>query len=183
MQNTENIEVESKILEVSHVDLEPIILKLWWKKIFDLEFLATWMINVNWKKVRIRKEGAKVVVEYKEKIWNNKAFKINKEISCSVEDFKAQISIFKEIWLKVISESTKRRVSYLLESNELWKVKLEFDEYSDLDGMRIPELLEIEAESWEVILKVAEILWFSGNDLKDWSAEELSKYYKKRQSD
>jgi len=180
MNNSNNTEVEAKILDVSHTDLEEKIHDLWWKKIFDWILDAVWMVNVNWERVRVRKEWDKTMTEYKKLIWGNDNFKENIEIPYSPDSHENQIKVFEALWLKQANRSIKRRVSYLLENNDdFWKVQLDFDKYSDLDWMEIPELLEIEASSWEVILKVAEILWFKEEDLKNWWARELAENYAK----
>lgn len=72
-----------------------------------------------------------------------------------------------------------------------------FDTYSDLDGMSVPTLMEIEvaeipeptvaecagdaqkltAAMREKIVAAAGLLGYGEDDLKDWSARELSAYY------
>jgi hypothetical protein len=183
------IEVESKILEVWHKDYESKILELWWKMVFNWIMDAIWLESENWKKVRIRKEWDKnwdkVKVEFKnrENSWEESEdkgqFKVSKEDWFFAKNFDKEIEIYKTIWYKEISRSIKRRVSYLIEENEtFWEIKLEFDKYSDLDWMVIPELLELEWDR-ETIVKVAKILWFNKNDLLNWDAWDLVKYYRK----
>lgn len=73
-----------------------------------------------------------------------------------------------------------------------------FDSYSDLDGMEIPPLIEIEvaelpdsavkkyagdvakltAAMREKIVTAAGLFGYSESDLKDWSARELSVHYR-----
>lgn len=180
MENTNNIEVEAKILDVSHKDLETEILELWGEKIFDWELDAIWFQNLEWIRVRVRKEWEKIMTEYKKLIWDDEKFKKSLEVWYETDNLEKQIDFFEALWYKQISRSIKRRVSYLIENNDnFWKVQLDFDEYSDLDWMQIPELLEIEAWSWEIILNVAEILWFTEKDLKNWNSRKLSEYYSK----
>jgi len=172
-------EIESKILEVNHNDLEHKIFALWWKKVFDWILEGIWLENINWKKVRVRKEGTETITEYKEKIINASLAKEAEETWYKASDFENQIKVFEKLWFKQISRSVKIRVSYLINiDNE--DIKLDFDDYSDLDWMKIPELLEIEAYSYETILKVAIILWFSKEDLKSWDARKLLEYYKNK---
>ena len=181
MNNSNNIEVEAKILNVSHKDIEEDILKLWWKKIFDWELDAVWMQDpdIEERKVRVRKEWDKVMTEYKEKIDNEWWFKESIEIWYSPDHHDNQIKVFEKLWLEQANRSIKNRVSYLLENDkELWTVQFDFDKYSDLDWMEIPELMEIEASSWDIIIKVAKVLWFKEEDLKNWNARELAEYYK-----
>lgn len=73
-----------------------------------------------------------------------------------------------------------------------------FDSYSDLDGMEIPALMEIEvaglpesaveesagdvakltAAMREKIVTAAGLMGYAEGDLKDWSARELSAHYR-----
>lgn len=73
-----------------------------------------------------------------------------------------------------------------------------FDTYSDLDGMSVPTLIEIEvaevpesaiaecagdvakltAEMRGKIVAAAGLLGYGESDLKDWSARELSAHYR-----
>jgi len=102
------------------------------------------------------------------------------EIGYDVDNVENQLKIFEILWVKLeeLNRSIKRRVSYLIEDNtEFWNIRFDFDEYSDLDWMKIPEFLEIEATSWKVILQVAELLWFKEEELKDRDARELAEYY------
>lgn len=73
-----------------------------------------------------------------------------------------------------------------------------FDSYSDLDGMKIPALIEIEVADLsesvieecasdvekltmtmrEKIVTAAGLMGYAEDDLKDWSARELSAHYR-----
>ena len=179
--NTSQTEVESKIIEVSHIDLKDTIIELWWEKVSEWEYEAVWMENFNWAKIRVRKEWEKTVTEHKESMWNNKSIKQCIETWYSPDDFENQIKVFELLWLKQTNRSVKNRISYILHLPGIReKVKIEFDKYSDLDGQEIPEFFEIEATTEEAVLKTAKILWFKQTDLKNWYAWELSEYYKQK---
>lgn len=174
-------ELEVKILDVDREKLLPRIFELWGRLDFEKEFTAIWMLcgETN-KKVRIRLEWDKVAVEQKIKIDNpSSSFKEAEEIGYIVNNFEEQILFFETLWFKQISKSVKIRISYALENEDFWKIKIEFDKYSDLDWISIPELLEIEGESEEKILKIAKELGFSENDLKNYWATKLLEIYKK----
>jgi len=176
-----NKEVESKILDIDRVSIEKKIIDLWWKKVFEWILDATWFENINWEKVRVRKEGNKVVTEYKKKIETSNNAKECIEIWYSPDNYDSQIEVFKSLWLIEISRSIKTRVSYLLENfDDNLDVRFDFDKYSDLWWIEIPELLEIEASSYDVILKITDLLWYKESDLNDWWAWDLLKYYKNK---
>lgn len=61
--------------------------------------------------------------------------------------------------------------------NDNTDVKLDIDTYSDLQGERIPTLLEIEAASQETVIRVAELLGYQESDLRDYGPVELLKHY------
>ncbi len=95
------------------------------------------------------------------------------------------------------SRNVKDRVTYLLDLDCGSTAEIVFDSYSDLDGMEIPALIEIEvaelpdsaveecagdvakltAAMREKIVTAAGLLGYAESDLKDWSARELSAHY------
>ncbi len=174
-------ELEVKILDVDREKLLPRIFELWGRLDFEKEFTAIWMLcGETSKKVRIRLEWDKVAVEQKiAKENSNPNFKEAEEIGYIANNFEEQILFFETLWFKQISKSVKIRISYIINNSEFWKIKIEFDKYSDLDWISIPELLEIEGESEEKILKIAKELGFSENDLKNYWATKLLEIYKK----
>ena len=177
-----NKEVESKILEVNFDEISKKILSIWWElEFFKKKFIAIWVQNELWYKYRIRKEWDNVVEEHKEILsWSNWV-KEALETPKKVVDFEEARAFAKVIWFKEISFSVKDRTSYLLDLSEIWewKVNIVIDEYSDLDGLKIPAFIEIEALNRDVIVKVAKLLWYEESDLKDWWAKKLIEYYSK----
>lgn len=174
-------ELESKILNVNRGELVPKILSLGGCLDFEWELTAVWMLcEETSKKVRIRLEWDKVAVEQKiAKENSNSNFKEAEEVGFISNDYEKVIEFFEVLWFKQISKSVKTRISYLIKNSEYWKVKIEFDKYSELWWIEIPELLEIEWESEEAILQIAEKLGFAKNDLTNYWPSKLLEIYKK----
>ncbi len=105
---------------------------------------------------------------------------------------------FKTLGFSETSRNIKDRVTYLLGLGCGSTAEIVFDSYSDLDGMEIPALIEIEvaelpdsvveecagdvaeltAAMREKIVTAAGLLGYAEGDLKDWSARELSAHYR-----
>lgn len=180
---SKNNEKESKILEVDFEKMSEKIVSIWWKlDFFKQKFTAVWVQNELKYKYRIRQEWENVVNEHKEILSSNNWVKDADETPMRVYDFEEARAFAKVIWFKEISFSVKDRTQYILDLTKEWKweVKIVLDDYSDLDGLKIPTLLEIEALNREVIVEVAKLLWYNESDLKDWSARNLFEYYGKK---
>ena len=175
----EEEEFESKILEISADNYRDIIVNiLWWVEKNKVSMTAVWMKNkITWHKIRIREEWNNVVIEEKRKIET-----VEKNIKWATEikhknkwkTFIEEVILWETDWYIQLNKSVKTRISFILEN---W-VKIEFDKYSDLDWMEIPEFAEIESTKYEEILETAKLLWFNENALKNWNAWELASYYK-----
>jgi adenylate cyclase class IV len=180
---SKNNEKESKILEVDFKKISEEIISIWWVlDFYKQKFTAVWVENELWYKYRIRKEWENVVTEHKEILSSINWVKDANETPMRVYDFEEARDFAKIIWFSEISYSVKERTQYLLDLTWEWKweVKIVLDDYSDLDGLQIPILLEIEAVSREVIVEVAKLLWYNESDLKDWWARSLVEYYSKK---
>ncbi len=178
-----NKEVESKIIEVNFEEMSKKIVKIGWVlEFYKQKFTAVWVENELGYKYRIRKEWARVMEETKKIISSTGWVKEADETPKEVYDFKEALDFAKAIGFKEISFSVKERTQYLLDltTDGKWEVKIVLDDYSDLDGLQIPTLLEIEAINREVIVEVAHLLWFLEADLKDWWARSLVEYYQKK---
>lgn len=185
------MEIESKIIEVDFNETNEKLEKIWAViDFFKREFKAVWVENNQWYKYRIRKEWEKVIEEHKEIIlsedWTKKAIETPKV----VENFEDAKLFAKKIWFLETSFSVKNRTQYILNLSENREAKIVIDEYSNLDWMEIPALLEIEVElaeeneveekrALETIKEIAELLGFKEKDLKKWTAKELADYYRK----
>lgn len=190
-----HIEVEAKIIEVDFAIMDNKIRALGAELEFQkTRFTAIWMQNENGEKLRVREEWDMVKVEAKNVLVWSSGIKVAGESTPIIyDDLSNALRSYMAKWYVEISRSVKKRTSYLLNfsSSPEHPVKLVIDEYSDLDWMRIPPLLEIEIEAdsnapeiietcKNVIVEVANLLGYSEEDLKDWSAKDLLDYYKKK---
>ncbi len=169
-------EVEVKILGVRCDDLEPKLLLLGAKKIFDGEIHAlffddkTSSISKNNCVLRLRNEGEKTFLTYKRKISLTDA-KVMDETQVQVSGFEYTKKILLSLGFKESGTMRKKRVSYTV-----CGVRFEFDKYLD-DYSFIPEFLEIEADSIDEVLKYAGLLGFSKKDCRPWSGKEVIEHY------
>lgn len=176
-----NIETEFKVLWIGHKDIEQSLFDLGAKKIFEgvLTAIFYWStIDGNYKEIRVRWNWEIIDVEYKEPIlwqWN---WKVMKEIWFKANSIDEVSAFFESIWFKKIRKSIKQRVSYIIYNDDK-TIQFDFDKYSDLDWMEIEEFLEIEWDE-NLIYEYAWKLWISDDRLLNWSAKELSAYYKQK---
>lgn len=175
-------EIEGKILDIDSESLIARIYELNWLKVFKWELSAQWLVNpYNWEKLRVRQEWDKIFVEHKESIKSTVSWiKTNQETGFEAVSFDEVIATLDKVWLQKHGlKSVKYRVSYILEWIGVeWHIaKLDIDTYSDLQGETIPTLLEIEAASQEIVIRVAELLGYHESDLRDFGPVELLKHY------
>ena len=120
------------------------------------------------------------------------------EVGFGADSFEGALRFFETLGFAETSRSVKDRVTYLLGLECGSVAEVVFDSYSDLDGMEIPTLVEIEvaelpdsaveecagdvakltAAMREKIVAAAGLLGYTETDLKDWSARELSAHYR-----
>lgn len=180
MQNSQTLEIESKVLEVDEDSLSKKIVSIGWVLSFKDRVIKTIkMKDENWNKVRLRDDWQKILAERKWKKNQNWTIKKREEdilsVHCSLSNW---VDYYTWKWYEEVSRNVKTRTTYILYlGKRWWKVKLEFDTYSDLWWLEIPTLLEIEAESEKVIVRVAKLLWINCSKLSDWWASELWDYY------
>lgn len=171
-------EVEVKILNVSHKNLEPKLLKLGAKKLFDKEFDVIYFDNPKGdlkrlnETLRLRKEGDVSILTYKKRI-PNESVKIADETEIEVSDFKITRDLILKLGFQESGKQKKRRISYKLNN-----IKLEFDIFHEPYEF-VPEFLEIESDNIEDIYKYANLLGFTKEDCKPWNVKELIRYYSK----
>ena len=172
---------QSKILERSAEQYREKIFEIfpWVVEKPEIKMVAVWVENKEkWHKVRIRLEWNEVVIEEKIKLEDsNPKIKSNKEIKYKnkSETFDGEIKAWGLEWYEEISRNIKTGISFVLEN---W-VKIEFDKYSDLSWIEIPEFAEIEWPDYENIVDTAKTMWISEDKLLNWSTMELYDYYKK----
>lgn len=178
-------EVESKILDVNFEEIFKKSQEIWGKLEFlKQEFISVRVKNILGIKFRIRKEWEYTMIEHKEKLWSRNWVKIANETSMKVLSFEEAREFAKKIWFNEISYSVKERTQFLLNLEDKWKWNaiIILDEYSNLEWIRIPTLLEIEAINKNVILEVSHLLWFNEKDLKAWWTKKVSQHYKSLQT-
>jgi adenylate cyclase, class 2 len=169
-------EIEVKILEVNRSKLELTLAGLGAKKIFDGEIETLFFdfqegTIIKQKDVlRLRKDPEKVELTYKQ-VHVTQTAKIAEEYSVEVSSLETMQKILENLGLSVIERMQKHRVSYIFEGG-----RFDFDCYLGDYGY-IPEFLEIEAESTDLIHKYAELLGFKEKDCLPWSTTELIRHY------
>ncbi len=97
--------------------------------------------------------------------------KTAEEYSVEVSSLDTMKIILENLGLTVIDGTKKHRVSYTIDD-----ARFDFDCYLGNYGY-IPEFLEIEAKSTDLIYKYAEILGFKAKDCLPWSTKELIQHY------
>jgi predicted adenylyl cyclase CyaB len=120
--------------------------------------------------LRLRKEQDKIELTYK-KVHVTQIAKTAEEYSVEVSSLETMKQILENLGLSIIDRMQKHRVSYTLEC-----ARFDFDRYIG-DYEYIPEFLEIETQSTDLIYKYAELLGFEAKDCLPWSTTDLIKHY------
>jgi predicted adenylyl cyclase CyaB len=172
-------EIEVKILEVNRIVVEKDLTILGARKVFDgniqtlfFDFKEGTIIEQK-NVLRLRKEQEKSELTYK-KVHVTPTAKIAEELSVEVSNLETMKRILENLGLSIIDKTQKYRISYTLDD-----ARFDFDRYLD-DYEYIPEFLEIEARSNELIYKYAKLLGFKANDCLPWSTTDLIKHYSSR---
>jgi len=169
-------EVEVKILEVNRTSVIETLEDLGARKIFDgdIETLFFDFKNgaiIKSKDVlRLRKEEVRTELTYK-KVRITSAAKVAEEYSVEVSSLETMKKILKNLGLEVIEDMSKHRISYVFE-----RARFDIDCYLGKYDF-IPEFMEIEAESIDLIRKYAGLLGFSPEKCLPWSTEDILNYY------
>jgi len=172
-------ELEVKILEVNRERIEEILAHLGAKRVFDGEIETLFFIfkDINMAKaedvLRLRKEKEKTELTYK-RVLSNQKVKVAEEYTVEVSDLEGTKKILECLGLSEVERMRKYRISYSLD-----RLHFDIDKYTGDYGY-IPEFLEIEAESIDLIHKYAEILGFNAKDCLPWSTKDLIYYYSSR---
>jgi len=169
-------ELEVKILEVNRKKIEETLTGLGAKRVFDGE-IQTMFFDfkdasiVKAKNVlRLRKEQDETELTYK-KVHITETAKLAEEYSVEVSNLETMKKILENIGLSITESMKKHRVSYTIDHT-----RFDIDCYGGDYGY-IPEFMEIEAESTDLIHKYAAILGFKAKDCLPWSTDELIRYY------
>jgi len=166
-------EVEAKILEVDKEKTVQKILELGGKKIFDGEITGIFFDKNNelknsGKLLRLRKEGDKTKLTFKQKI-SKEQTKTSQETELEVDDFEKARKVLEGLGFETGKKHPKHRESY-----KTGNVRFEFDTFQG-----VPTFLEIEAEDENTVLETAEKLGFKKEDLKSWTGKDVLKHYGK----
>jgi len=169
-------EIEAKILEVNRSKIEATLTDLGATKVFDGEIETFFFdfedcaIAKSKNVMRIRRENEHVELTFKN-VLGNRTAKVAEEYSVEVSDLKTAKKILECLGLHVVESMRKHRISYTIEH-----ARFDIDKYKG-DYDYIPELMEIEAESINVIHKYAKVLGFRAEECLPWSTNELISYY------
>jgi adenylate cyclase class 2 len=144
------------------------------KKVFDgktISYIFDFPDNKlknNSELLRLRKEGDKIRLTYKKMLSRDK-FKEMEETEIFVSNLENIKQILTKIGLEEKKSFSKKRISFKLKG-----YSFEIDTYEG-----IPPFLEIEAESHEKVVEMAEKLGFKKEQLKPWIGPQLVKFYGK----
>jgi predicted adenylyl cyclase CyaB len=169
-------EIEVKILDVNRTKMEKTLECLSAKKVFDGDIDTLFFdfkdstITKQRNVLRLRKEQEKIELTYKQ-VHITKTAKTAEEYSVEVSNLETTEKILENLGLSVIDRMQKHRVSYILDS-----ARFDFDCYSGSYGF-IPEFLEIESESIDLVHKYAELLGYEEKDCLPLSTIDLIKRY------
>jgi predicted adenylyl cyclase CyaB len=169
-------EIEVKILEVNRPAVERTLASLGAKKVFDGDIQTFFFDSkegaiIKQKDVlRLRKEQDKTELTYKS-VHVTQTAKTAEEYTVEVSNFEMMKVILENLGLSVINSLEKHRVSYLLGD-----ARFDFDQYHG-DCQYIPEFMEIEAKSIDLIYKYSALLGFEAKDCLPWSTTDLIKHY------
>ncbi len=172
-------EIEVKILEVNRTTLEKTLTSLGAQKVFDGDIETLFLDSkdgaiVKKKDVlRLRKEQDKTELTYK-KVHVTQTAKTAEEYTVELSSLETMKTILENLDFKEIDSTQKHRVSYILDG-----ARFDFDCYADDYGY-IPEFLEIEAKSIDLIYKYAELLGFKAKDCLPWSTDQLISHYSQK---
>jgi len=180
----ENLEIEVKVLEANHKDLESRIILAGGIKTFEDDLIAL-RLDLNSKysfnspeMIRIRLEGNIVKITHKLKLEKSITTNcVETEIE-SPNNIYEVTNLFEKLGYKIIEETHKRRVSYNINLGNGEFVKFDFDKYhKELEF--IPEFVEIESNTAKNVLRGIEILGVNENQITTYGLGDLKRIYEK----
>jgi adenylate cyclase class 2 len=169
-------EIEVKVLEIDRKKVEETLRNLGAEKILDSNIQTIFFDFEDGRIVkakdvlRLRKEGRKVELTYK-KVHATQTAKEAEEYSVDVSSLEEMRKILENLGLFETENMLKHRISYKLD-----KVRFDIDRYLE-DYSFVPEFMEIEAESTDLINHYTGLLGFSQKDCLPWSTYDVVKYY------
>lgn len=167
-------EVEGKILGIDpEVEIRK-LLSLGFEKSFDGELVAKFFKNDRGDTLRLRREARGWMLNYKGKptAEETEQVKSRPETEVLVSSADGAQAILEAVGFEKVRTVTKRRRTFLLREDGMTVSHVEIDEYPG-----IPPLLEIESDSIEKVLSVAESLGFPAERVVSDTVRDLEKRY------
>lgn len=174
------LEIEIKILEIDSQELQNTLLQLGAQKTFegfihdiyyDFPDELENKMEANGRMFRLRKKGEEHIytIKNKRKVLRGEEGVVKKdEHETSITNIESFAKVLEKYGMKKTREKKKQRISY-----EYDGVVFDIDDYQN----GIPILLEIEAQSKEVIDIWIQKLWLSEHKVLSWGSRKLFKYY------
>jgi adenylate cyclase class 2 len=125
--------------------------------------------------LRLRREGSRSVLNFKAHVAETE-MKEKEEIETDVGDFEAARAILLGLGYEIWLEMEKRRQAFV--ADLLPGVHFVFDRYLGAHAF-VPEYLELEAPSQELLRKAVRATGFSMRDTVPWNAFEVIEHYRK----
>lgn len=162
-------EIEAKILDINTVEIESKLRAIGAQQITKRMMKNTFFKNAEGIFLRLRQDGDRHILTRKVMtVSENIGIKSARELETDISDPAVLIQILESIWFSEWRTLSKIRTTYTLGDS----IHIEIDEYPN-----IPPLLEIEAPNEDIILSLAEKLWYTQSDLSSLSTLELEEHY------
>ena len=154
-------EYETKILDINVAEIEEKLHKLWAAVINPETLMKRWVFDVQaheghkGKRFRLRQQGDKTTLTYKERTWLE--IGSTKELETQVQDFDTMAEILQQLeWKTMVYQENKRKV---YSRNDI--------EFCIDTRPHIPTYMEIEAPSKQQVEETLKLLWLQGQDVGD----------------
>ncbi|HMB01711.1 MAG TPA: class IV adenylate cyclase [Spirochaetota bacterium] len=170
------LETEIKILEISEQEMLPRLRQLEAVRHFAGCLQAVYYdtpakdLSRSRKILRLRFNGAKSMITYKEQLDSATAKKMH-ETETEVSDFNAARQIITGLGFQPWLDIAKERCSY-----KLGRVNIEFDKYSGRYAS-VPEFMEIEGSCEEDVFLYVKKLGLEHYTCRSWSTVEVLQHY------
>ena len=128
--------------------------------------------------LRLRREGARALLNYKAHL-SDVDMKVKDELETEVADFETARRILRGLGYEVWLEMEKRRRAYSIDS--LPGLHFALDRFVG-DHAYVPEYLEVEAGTPELLHRGVELAGFSMAQTVPWNAFEVIEHYRRRRS-
>jgi predicted adenylyl cyclase CyaB len=171
-------EIEAKILEIDMKDLEKRLKKLGATKreeyTMEMTFFDTksGFMKRHRNAVRIRNEGKKNVMTFKEFI-PNKKLKVRNEYNLEISDLDVARKILELLGFHVSLKLKKRKIAYAK-----GRTRFEFNIYLG-EYAHVPPFLEIEVPNQKTLFEYVRKLGIPESSVKPWSTFDVIRHYRK----